>query len=101
MRVLLSLCCALIGFMILSNSYSGLRHVRELMKTKALQRFEPYRLDERYPTRDRVAPGVDPMSEEYDEERMRHLAAVLWHPAGTCKMGRREDPTAVVDPELL
>ena len=86
--------------MILSNSYSGLRHVRELMNTKTLEKFEPYRLDERYPTRDRVAPGVDPMSDEYDEEKMRHLAAVLWHPAGTCKMGRRDDSTAVVDPEL-
>ena len=70
------------------------------MNTKALEKFEPYRLVERYPTRDRVAPGVDPMRDEYDEERMMHLAAVLWPPAGTCKMGCQDDPTAVVDPEL-
>ena len=30
----------------------------------------------------------------------RHVANTIYHPVGTCKMGRKDDPSAVVDPEL-
>lgn len=41
-----------------------------------------------------LAPGLDADLEEY----VRNNASTIWHPAGTCKMGR--DAQAVVDPEL-
>ena len=30
----------------------------------------------------------------------RKVAGTVYHPAGTCKMGSADDPTAVVDPQL-
>lgn len=39
-------------------------------------------------------------SEEYWRCHMRHMSSTLFHPVGTCKMGPRGDPTAVVDPRL-
>ena len=39
-------------------------------------------------------------SDEYWECVIRHLAATVYHPAGTCKMGSIDDTTAVVDPQL-
>ncbi|CAG7817279.1 unnamed protein product, partial [Allacma fusca] len=37
---------------------------------------------------------------EYYECYIRHLTFTLWHAAGTCKMGRADDPMAVVDTRL-
>ncbi|XP_072046620.1 alcohol dehydrogenase [acceptor]-like [Amphiura filiformis] len=34
------------------------------------------------------------------EDFVRHFAFTLFHPVGTCKMGRMEDHTTVVDPQL-
>ena len=34
------------------------------------------------------------------DEHIRNTAITLHHPAGTCKMGPKADPLAVVDPEL-
>ena len=39
-------------------------------------------------------------SDEYWACYVRHLAYTVYHPSGTCKMGRADDPTAVVDPQL-
>ncbi|PNF21103.1 Glucose dehydrogenase [FAD, quinone] [Cryptotermes secundus] len=39
-------------------------------------------------------------SSEYWECALRHVATTVYHPVGTCKMGPRSDPSAVVDPEL-
>jgi len=39
-------------------------------------------------------------SDEYWACYVRHLACTVYHPSGTCKMGRADDPTAVVDPQL-
>ena len=39
-------------------------------------------------------------TDSYWECIIRHLAATMYHPVGTCKMGRADDKTAVLDPEL-
>ncbi|CAG5124864.1 unnamed protein product [Candidula unifasciata] len=39
-------------------------------------------------------------SHEYWECLVKHRALTIYHPIGTCKMGPKGDPTAVVDPEL-
>lgn len=57
-------------------------------------------LDERHSSRDRIAPNLDPNSSEYDEEMCKNVAGTLYHPAGSCKMGAKDDPSAVVDTAL-
>ncbi|XP_055957864.1 L-sorbose 1-dehydrogenase isoform X2 [Patella vulgata] len=39
-------------------------------------------------------------SDEYWRCYIRYFTLVIYHPTGTCKMGRTEDPTTVVDPQL-
>ncbi|KAF6027440.1 hypothetical protein EB796_014239 [Bugula neritina] len=79
---------------------AGLRHIRDLVKTRAISSLGGYTLDSKYPTRERIAPDADPESEEYLEELMEHFGQCIWHPAGSCKMGAEGDTSAVVDPQL-
>jgi choline dehydrogenase-like flavoprotein len=60
-----------------------IRTVRRLAQTKALRRFLGTEL----------APGQDDDLETY----VRSEASGYWHPVGTCRAGRSEDPWAVVD----
>ncbi|XP_067946350.1 4-pyridoxate dehydrogenase-like [Watersipora subatra] len=78
----------------------GFKFVGDLMKTKTLASLGAYMLDERYPTRDRIAPELETTSSEYYDEIIKHISCVLYHPAGSCKMGAIGDPSAVVDPQL-
>lgn len=39
-------------------------------------------------------------SDAYWECSLRHFTFTIYHPAGTCKMGPRSDPSAVVDDRL-
>lgn len=39
-------------------------------------------------------------SDDYWKCYIRHVAYTVYHPAGTCKMGRADDKSAVVDPQL-
>nr|BAJ97253.1 predicted protein [Hordeum vulgare subsp. vulgare] len=39
-------------------------------------------------------------SDQYYEWTVRHSASTVYHPVGTCKMGRASDPSAVVDARL-
>jgi choline dehydrogenase len=57
---------------------------RELANTQAFADFND----------GEIAPGVDADLEQY----VRNYATTIWHPVGTCKMGR--DALAVVDPQL-
>lgn len=45
-----------------------------------------------------LAPGPQAQSDSEIAAYVRQACECLWHPVGTCKMGR--DPMAVVDPEL-
>jgi choline dehydrogenase-like flavoprotein len=42
----------------------------------------------------------EPFSDDYFDCFLRHWTHTIYHPAGTCKMGPKEDPMAVVDAEL-
>ena len=60
-----------------------------------------YLIDQQYPSRASVVPaGTDPTSDEYIEEKIKRTATLIWHPAGSCKMGSAGDPLTVVDPQL-
>lgn len=50
-----------------------------------------------------VVPGCERhalYSHEYMKCMAQTLTATIYHPVGTCKMGRADDPTTVVDSEL-
>ncbi|MFJ9821498.1 GMC family oxidoreductase [Streptomyces sp. NPDC101151] len=47
-----------------------------------------------------VAPGPAVTSDADLSEYGRRVAHTVYHPAGTCRMGARNDPMAVCDPEL-
>ena len=90
-----------VGFNIETLCYfEGLKFVRDFLQTDTMKSLGAYLLDERYSTRDRVAPEHEPATTEYDDEYIKHLSGVFFHPAGSCKMGALDDSTAVVDPQL-
>ncbi|MCF2905458.1 choline dehydrogenase [Octadecabacter sp. CECT 8868] len=66
-----------------------IRLTREIFGQDA---FAPYRGDE-------LIPGVDAQSDEALDAVIREHVESAYHPCGTCKMGRADDPMAVVDPE--
>ncbi|GGE50879.1 choline dehydrogenase [Actibacterium pelagium] len=47
-----------------------------------------------------IQPGVDLQSDDELDGFIREHAESAYHPCGTCRMGRRDDPGAVVDPTL-
>ncbi len=53
--------------------------------------FDPYRGKE-------IQPGKDVQTDDQIDDFLRQHAESAYHPCGTCKMGRRDDPQAVVDP---
>ena len=67
---------------------AGLRFTRRIMAANALARFEP----------EEWKPGPAVESDEALAAAARDLGTTIFHPVGTCKMGR--DPLAVVDDRL-
>jgi choline dehydrogenase len=65
------------------------RLTREIFAQKP---FDPYRGEE-------IAPGAAVASDEAIDHFLREKLESAYHPCGTCKMGRADDPTAVVDPQ--
>jgi choline dehydrogenase/4-pyridoxate dehydrogenase len=47
-----------------------------------------------------ISPGPNCRSDAEIDAHVRATAITVHHPLGTCKMGRANDPAAVVDPEL-
>jgi choline dehydrogenase len=63
---------------------------RIVLDTQAMKRFEP----------EEFVPGPAFQSEETLLEAARSIGTTIFHPVGTCRMGRPADPDAVVDPQL-
>ncbi|VDI41110.1 Hypothetical predicted protein [Mytilus galloprovincialis] len=75
----------------------AIRKTQELAKSKALMKLDA--------TLNRVDfPGICD-EEEFDSDiywecLIRHYAVTVYHPSCTCRMGDKDDPTAVVDSKL-
>ena len=68
---------------------TGIRLLREIVGQAA---FDPYRGHE-------IQPGADATSDDALDAAIREHAESAYHPCGTAKMGAKDDPMAVVDPE--
>ncbi len=68
----------------------SLRLTRQIVAQPALARFKP----------EEYKPGPQYQTDEELARLAGDIATTIFHPAGTCKMGRREDPMAVVDSRL-
>ncbi len=66
-----------------------IRLTREIFAQPA---FAPYRGDE-------IQPGAAVQSDDELDDFVRQHVESAYHPCGTCRMGRPDDPMAVVDPE--
>lgn len=53
----------------------------------------------RWATRE-LAPGPEVRSDAQISEYVRRTANTVYHPLGSCRLGREHDPMAVVDPQL-
>ncbi|UYV38052.1 GMC family oxidoreductase N-terminal domain-containing protein [Rhodobacteraceae bacterium D3-12] len=68
----------------------SLRQVREIMAQPAMQPYEP----------EEFKPGIKYQSDDDLARLAGDIASTIFHPVGTVKMGRADDPTAVLDPHL-
>ncbi len=66
-----------------------IRLTREIFAQEA---FAPYRRHE-------IQPGDQAQSDDELDDVIREEAESAYHPCGTCRMGREDDPTAVVNPQ--
>lgn len=75
------------------DDWSDFRHcirlTREIFGQTA---FDPYRGRE-------LSPGAQVQSDEQLDDFIREHVESAYHPCGTCRMGRADDPASVVDPE--
>ncbi len=75
------------------DDWSDFRHcirlTREIFGQTA---FDPYRGRE-------LSPGAHVQSDEQLDDFIREHVESAYHPCGTCRMGRADDPASVVDPE--
>lgn len=68
----------------------SLRQVREIMAQLAMTTYEP----------EEFKPGIQYQSDDDLARLAGDIASTIFHPVGTVKMGRADDPTAVLDPHL-
>ena len=68
---------------------AAVRLTREIFAQPA---FDRYRGRE-------IQPGADVVSDDAIDAFIRAKAETAYHPSCTCRMGRRDDPMTVVDPE--
>nr|WP_210310494.1 choline dehydrogenase [Devosia pacifica] len=83
----------LFNYMSHPEDWADFRHcIRLTREIFAQPAFDEYRGKE-------ILPGADVESDDELDAHIREHAESAYHPCGTCKMGRADDPTAVVDPE--
>ena len=68
----------------------ALRYTRTIMQQKAFNDFDV----------EEFRPGAAYQSDEELLMQIGEIATTIFHPVGTCKMGKSDDPMAVVDSEL-
>ena len=68
----------------------SLRLTRRIAAQPALAKYQPKE----------VRPGVQFQSDDDLARLAGDIGTTIFHPVGTCKMGRADDPMAVVDPQL-
>ena len=68
----------------------ALRLPRRIVQAPAFARYHP----------EEVVPATKYQPDAELAEAAGHVGTTIFHPVGTAKMGRRDDPTAVVDSEL-
>jgi choline dehydrogenase len=68
----------------------ALRYTRTIMQQKAFNEFDV----------EEFRPGAPYQSDEELLKQIGEIATTIFHPVGTCKMGKSDDPMAVVDSEL-
>ena len=66
----------------------AMRFTRRIMAAGALAKYQP----------EEYRPGIEVQTDQSLEKSAGELGTTIFHPVGTCKMGR--DPMAVVDDEL-
>lgn len=66
-----------------------IRLTREIFEQDAFQPFVKHE----------IQPGADVQTDDELDAFIREHAESAYHPCGTCRMGRADDPMAVVDPE--
>jgi len=69
---------------------ASLKLTRKIVAAPALQQFSPKE----------IKPGPQHHSEEALAQAASEIGTTIFHPVGTCKMGRVEDPLAVLDSRL-
>ena len=68
----------------------SLRQVREIVSQGPMAQYQP----------EEYKPGIQYQTDDELAKLAGDIATTIFHPVGTCKMGRSEDPMAVVDSEL-
>lgn len=68
----------------------SLRLTRRILASPAFKRYSP----------EEYKPGVQHQSDEQLVKAAGDIGTTIFHPVGTCKMGRADDPMAVLDSEL-
>ncbi len=68
----------------------SLRLTRKIVSQSALAKYQP----------EEIKPGVQFQSDADLARLAGDIATTIFHPVGTCKMGRADDASAVVDAEL-
>jgi choline dehydrogenase len=69
---------------------NALRLTRRIAASAALARYQPHE----------ILPGLAFQTEEELQEAAGNVGTTIFHPVGTCRMGRPDDDNAVVDSRL-
>jgi choline dehydrogenase len=73
-----------------STAAAALRLTRQIVAAPALARYAP----------EEFRPGIAYQSEQELADAAGQIGTTIFHPVGTCKMGKLDDPLAVVDSQL-